>query len=174
MSYGYIYLIKDHWTHKVYVGKTTNKSEKGLKGYFGSGKIIQQVITKRGKIHLEKIILGWCKSEKQLNQAEKICIDFYKSNDRIYGYNILDGGQGGFIHTIPGNRKGCKPWCAGTKGIVKAWNKKEIDINKLISLRNQGYKVSALMKEFNCSYTTIERKLKECGLRRTFKTYRRN
>jgi len=164
MSYGYIYLIKDHFTKKVYVGKTTNQSLKGIKNYFGSGKIIRQVIQKRGSIHLEKIILGWCNSEKLLNKAEKECIKFFQSNNRLYGYNILEGGQGGFIHTIPGNRKGCSPWNKGAKNSQKAWNKKEIDFEKLKRLFESNINTEELAKEFNCSVVHITRCLKKLNL----------
>jgi hypothetical protein len=93
-SYGYIYLIIDHFTHKSYVGKSTKLSSHNIDNYLGSGKIISKIINKRIH-HLEKRILGYCKTIKELNYAEKVCIEFYCSNNRVYGYNLTDGGDGG-------------------------------------------------------------------------------
>jgi len=92
MSYGYIYLIIDHWNHNVYVGQKMGPPEKTL-WYYGSGKIISRVITKRKHL-LEKRILGCCNTKEELSEAEKICIEFFNSQNPIYGYNITAGGCG--------------------------------------------------------------------------------
>lgn len=91
MSYGYVYLIKDHFTHKVYVGQSKVLTK--INSYLGSGKLIKQIVLNRPQ-HLEKIILGFCESKKELDDAEKICIEFFQSNNERYGYNITYGGRG--------------------------------------------------------------------------------
>lgn len=91
MSYGYVYLIKDCFTKKVYVGQSCRL--KNQNSYFGSGKIILRIIKKR-KHHLEKRILGFCDSKEELDEAEKICIEFFDARNFIYGYNIGEGGLG--------------------------------------------------------------------------------
>jgi len=92
MSYGYIYLIRDHFTNKVYVGQKKGAPE-STQNYFGSGRIITNIIAQRKHL-LEKIILGYCESMDELNNAEKLCIEFFQSNNRIYGYNLTNGGEG--------------------------------------------------------------------------------
>lgn len=103
MSYGYIYLIKDHLHNRIYIGQKKGLAE-NTKDYFGSGKIILNIKTKR-PLHLEKRILGYCKTKEELDYAEKICIEFYQSNNRIYGYNITEGGSGGSFKGINKGRK---------------------------------------------------------------------
>lgn len=94
MSYGYIYLTKDLWTNKIYIGKHVCKTQKN---YYGSGIIIRQIIKKR-KHHLEKRILGYCDTKEELNEMEKICIEFYNSTNPLYGYNLSFGGEGHKLH----------------------------------------------------------------------------
>lgn len=94
---GYIYLIKDHLTNKVYIGKSHKLCQKYLEDYFGSGKIIKRIIKKR-KHHLEKIILGYCETKEELAIAEITCIEFYDAQNPLYGYNITAGGEG---HSAP-------------------------------------------------------------------------
>jgi len=91
--YGYIYVIKDHLNNKIYIGKRKGHIEKS-RNYFGGGKIIKKIIKKR-KYHLEKIILGVCTSKFKLNECEKYCIAFFNSNNKLYGYNLSSGGDGG-------------------------------------------------------------------------------
>lgn len=90
--FGYIYIIIDHWNNHVYIGQKKGMPEDS-KNYFGSGKIITYVIQKRQHL-LEKRILGYCETFKELNKSEKTCIEFYQSNNKLYGYNITNGGQG--------------------------------------------------------------------------------
>lgn len=100
MYYGYIYLILDQKYNKVYVGQKKGKIEKSL-NYFGSGKIIKDIIKKRGSYFLKKIVLGICYSKIELNICEIECIQFFNSTNKFYGYNILDGGSGilNYTHT---------------------------------------------------------------------------
>lgn len=89
--FGYIYSIIDHYNHKIYIGQSTNINE--VKNYFGSGIIIKR-ISKTRKHHLQKIILGYCETKEELDEAERICIEHFKSNDKLYGYNLSEGGEG--------------------------------------------------------------------------------
>lgn len=96
--YGYIYLIIDHLTKLKYVGQKKGKIYKSKK-YFGSGTIISNIQNSRGTIHLQKIILGVCYSQEELNEAETECIYFFrtygsdgKNYDMIYGYNLTKEG----------------------------------------------------------------------------------
>lgn len=82
--YGYIYLIKDHFTNKVYIGQSSRLNQKHINNYYGSGALIKLI----PKHHLQKIILGFCDTIDELDEAEKLCIEFYHSNNSIYGYNL--------------------------------------------------------------------------------------
>jgi len=99
-SFGYIYLILDHYTHKVYVGQKLGDPIKTTK-YFGSGKQIKEIIKTRHH-HLEKRIIGLCKNKKELDKAETECIYFYRAYgsdgqnyDEIYGYNLTPKAKSG-------------------------------------------------------------------------------
>ena len=87
---GYIYITKNVQNNKVYVGQSTRLDCKN--NYLGSGRIFKNAIKKYGKENFKKIILGFCESENELNDAEQICIEFFNSIDPIYGYNIRSGG----------------------------------------------------------------------------------
>lgn len=119
MKFGFIYIIIDHYKNKVYIGQKIG-NEIDHKNYYGSGSKIKPIIKKR-KHHLQKIILGYCNSQKELNKAEKICINHFHSNNPIYGYNLTEGGNtsSGYKHTneskekMSKNRKGYSAWNSG-------------------------------------------------------------
>ena len=90
--YGYIYIIWNQYENKCYVGQSTRFNEIN---YYGSGIIISRIINKYGTYFLNKIILGYCYSEEELNEAEEECIYFFRAygadgenHDHIYGYNL--------------------------------------------------------------------------------------
>jgi hypothetical protein len=91
-NYGYVYLTKDHLTNKIYIGQKKGVHN-NTKNYFGSGIIIRNIKKKRPQ-HLSKIVLGCCETPEELNEAEKICIEFFDAQNPIYGYNIAEGGMG--------------------------------------------------------------------------------
>jgi len=154
--YGYVYLIVDHWNNHVYVGQKKGLSEK-TEDYFGSGKIISYVIQKRKHL-LSKRILGYCETFNELNLAEKTCIEFYQSNDKKYGYNITDGGQGitglfGELNPAFGKKDHAHglvkygKQCKG-KTIESIYGKKKAEeIRKKISKANKNKKRSDQAKE---------------------------
>ena len=89
--YGYIYETYDTLKNKYYIGK--HHSEKYDENYFGSGKIICNIIRKRKETLTNKIIC-WCNSLEELNEKEKYYIQQYNSLSPN-GYNISLGGDGG-------------------------------------------------------------------------------
>lgn len=71
MSYGYVYIVKDHLTKKVYIGQHICN---GCENYYGSGTVITRVV-KKWKHHLEKRIIGYCDTkEKVLQRVEQIIV----------------------------------------------------------------------------------------------------
>lgn len=91
-NYGYVYIITNLQTKKVYIGQTTQIKNKN---YFCGGDIIKSSIKKHGKKFFNRRILGFCSTKEELDNCEKECISFLNSQDSRYGYNIQKGGEGG-------------------------------------------------------------------------------
>lgn len=96
-----IYKIKNLINSKVYIGLTKNIDDRIRthlicvrdKSYDKS--IIHRSIRKHGCENFEINILTTCSSLKEANQKEIELIDFFKSADREYGYNLTLGGKVG-------------------------------------------------------------------------------
>jgi len=138
--FGYIYLTTNLQTKRIYIGQSTVLHPYKIATYLGSGYRLKKSIHKRGRKFFTKRILGYCYSKQELNEAEKICIEFYQSNNKIYGYNVTPGGEGGGMigkkfseetlikkrKQVPWNKglKGSQtPWNKGLKGVLVPWNK---------------------------------------------------
>lgn len=166
--YGYIYLIHDSFTNKVYIGQKKGTPE-NTQNYFGSGKTIKQIIKKR-KHHLSKRILGCCKTKEELDDAEKICIEFYYSNVVQYGYNISDGpvcSFSGHIHSkkskqkislaISGDKNGFYGKKHSQKTITQIKQKLVIPFEIIKQqIENTGYKLLTTKNEYHGVNTRIK------------------
>jgi group I intron endonuclease len=103
----FIYLIVNHVTGKYYVGQHKgNNLRQYLQQKFGhakrneaSGSILYRSIRKHGRdaftIHA---LLSDVSTKAELDQKERDFIEFLRSRDPEYGYNICRGGEG---HTGP-------------------------------------------------------------------------
>lgn len=76
---------------KIYIGKDKHNNPK----YLGSGKRLDNSINKYGKENFEKVILEYCDSEKHMVEREKYWIKYFDSTNRLTGYNLTHGGEGG-------------------------------------------------------------------------------
>jgi len=108
-----IYKTTNLLNNKVYIGKDTINNPT----YYGSGLLIRAAIKKYGKENFKKEIIETCPATDILNEREKYWIDFFKSTDRIIGYNLTDGGTGGQTWNENNREKnlnklrdGCKKW----------------------------------------------------------------
>ena len=93
-----IYMHINKINGKVYIGQTSTKAQKrwGSKGINYSGKtIFAKAIKKYGWDSFEHKILLTDLTKEQANSMEKELIDFYKSTDRLFGYNQKEGGSNG-------------------------------------------------------------------------------
>ena len=102
-QFGCIYLLENVQNKYKYIGQTVNFNAR-MKQHFNNKNpktYIDYSIKKYGQYNFKIKILGFCDSRKELNIAEKECIEFYQSNNRLYGYNITSGGEGisGYLHT---------------------------------------------------------------------------
>lgn len=96
--YGHIYIITNIQNNKIYVGQTINLKRR-ISSHFtgkGSGSYIDNIIRKYNK-YITWGILGTCNSKQELDEAEKECIAFFESKNKLYGYNLTDGGATGTI-----------------------------------------------------------------------------
>ena len=84
-----IYLTKNKLNDLIYIGQSKYLDN----NYFGSGVLIKKAIKKYGKNNFEKEVLEFC-SKEELDKIEKKYI--FEMNSIQNGYNILEGGQGGF------------------------------------------------------------------------------
>lgn len=90
MSLGYIYITFCP-NNKIYIGQH-QKSTYDNK-YYGSGKILKNIINKYGKNKLKNIVLEWCNTIEQLNTREIWWINYFKKTS-FNCINIDKGGKG--------------------------------------------------------------------------------
>lgn len=101
--YGSIYKVTNLHNHKVYIGLTKDYNKRHsahIKDCFNPTSsryhfTLYKAIRKYGLHNFYWEILGHCRTRKELNQAEIICIEHFQSNNKIYGYNNTSGGDGG-------------------------------------------------------------------------------
>ena len=91
--YGFIYITTNLINGKRYLGqKGFNK--KDWKNYLGSGYLFKKALEKHGKDNFLRVIIQFCFSEEELNNAEyelSVFFDVVNSND---WYNLVLGGGG--------------------------------------------------------------------------------
>lgn len=89
---GFIYKTTNLVNGKFYVGKCMNDPREK---YLGSGKLLKQAIEKYGAENFRREILQYC-AQEDLDDMERIWIE--KLDARRLGYNIQEGGTGGWAH----------------------------------------------------------------------------
>jgi group I intron endonuclease len=111
MSYGYIYKTTNLLNGKIYVGQRKITADKrcGINTYLGSGLAIQKAIKKYGRENFSKENIEFCETKELLNEREIYWIKTLGAHRTKSGYNISEGGTGGFMnHLPPDHRQRCK------------------------------------------------------------------
>lgn len=95
-----IYCIENKIDNKKYIGKSTvkikyriNNHVKKLNNNNHENKHLQRAWNKYGEENFYFWVVIVCKKE-DLSKQEKFFINKYKSNDKNFGYNLTDGGEG--------------------------------------------------------------------------------
>jgi group I intron endonuclease len=91
----YIYKITNKLNNKIYIGKSTDGRKHKKLSYYGSGLLIGRAIEKYGIGNFTKEIIDECSNNDELCDRETYWILHYNSTDRLVGYNITAGGDGG-------------------------------------------------------------------------------
>ena len=132
---GIIYKITNIINNKVYIGQTVNnlKTRWYKHCHFNGCRMLHNAILKYGENNFTQEIIEHCPIN-ELNKREIYWISFYKSNDKQFGYNILQGGN------------------LGRKGFSKL--KKE-EIDKIIELDKKGVSHIKIGEMFNINRKTV-------------------
>ena len=140
MKFGKIYLITNDINSKVYVGQTIQTLNKRFNGHCCYSKsdrsvnmYIKRAIHKYGRDKFHIKLLEECPIEK-LDEREIYWISFYKSNEKQFGYNILQGGN------------------LGRKGFSKLTKE---EVNKIIELDKNRISHIEIGKMFNIDRKSV-------------------
>lgn len=99
---GYIYKTTNLANGKIYVGMHRVSDEMFDAKYIGSGKILKQAVDKYGKENFSCELLEWCETEQQLADQETFWINHLDAKNHDIGYNLKDGGIGGWNIDVAG------------------------------------------------------------------------
>ena len=90
--YGYIYLVTNKVSGKIYVGQ--HKAEKFESWYLGSGIHITNALKKYGRDKFSVELIDTAASKEELNEKEIYWIRELDSRNPNVGYNLAKGGAG--------------------------------------------------------------------------------
>lgn len=87
---------------KIYIGKTIHDLEYRKRSHFedasaNRGYYFHRALCKYGVENFDWQVIDEAATEQELNEKEKYWIQFYKSFDPQFGYNLTMGGDGGLV-----------------------------------------------------------------------------
>ena len=182
------FIVYAHITpnNKVYIGITSNKPYKRWKhgqGYIGCT-LFYNAIKKYGWDKIKHIILMEGLNKEIAIECEKALIKKYRSNERKYGYNLTEGGEGnwGLVMSeearkkLSEKKKGKPVSKAACEAISRSYHERYTDeerkeiMNKVRSYRKKGRtlseetkrKISESLKgkKYNRVYTPLSEETK--------------
>lgn len=99
---GYIYKTTNNVNGKIYVGMHRVKDGVFDTQYIGSGKRLKYAISKYGRENFSCEVLEWCSTDEELSEKEMFWINALNSMDNEIGYNMNEGGIGGWKIDVAG------------------------------------------------------------------------
>jgi group I intron endonuclease len=124
---GIIYEALNLTNHKRYICQTIRTLDERIEAHYYDAKrphrkhfVFYRAIRKYGPDNFRWRVIGNCKTKRQLDEAERACIDLYCTNNKLYGYNNTPGGTGGAI------RKGMKASKVTKKKMSESAKKRKI------------------------------------------------
>lgn len=134
---------------KIYVGKTKTNIEQraGSNGCrYGDNTLVGRAIRKYGWINVKKEILLDNLSESEANKKEREIIRELDANNRLRGYNLTRGGDGGtVVHKTLS--KETREKIGRANSIALKGRKLPDDVRAKLSKANMGHKVSEETRE---------------------------
>lgn len=137
---GFIYITINRVNGRSYIGK--KHFNHGWENYLGSGKILQQAINKEGEDNFYKVIIGFAKTEEELDDMEKEIIAINNATKNKDFYNISDGGKGGNVfsgYTEEEFRAYCKSRCGENNPYYGRHHSDEVKKKMMKKRKNRIY-----------------------------------
>lgn len=106
-----VYAARCFSNAKVYVGITTNFRTRKVKHKADSdkdsGHLFHRAIRKYGWDDFEWCVIETSPTRAAANEIERYWINYFKSNNRAFGYNMTEGGEGakGRVHSEESKRR---------------------------------------------------------------------
>ena len=104
-----VYMLINKINNKKYVGQTVQPLKERIRRHESvkGCPMIYRAIKKYGLKNFDVEVLCECESREKLNDMEKYFIKYYKTTNKLIGYNLADGGEGmsGFRHTVESKQK---------------------------------------------------------------------
>lgn len=100
-----IYKITNKINGKIYIGQTVKSIETRMNEHFLNADLnkkfyLSKAIRKFGKESFAIESIDYAYTKKDINEKEMYWIKYYKSNNRLYGYNMTNGGEGGNTYLL--------------------------------------------------------------------------
>lgn len=147
----WIYCFENKINGKKYIGKTNN-IETRFRSHLNKakrnvGNYLHNAIRKYGIDNFWFGAIGFCFTEEAALEQEKFLIQFNRSNDREFGYNQTEGGEGssGYKHTPEARLKLSKLAHLKTGELNSFYNKSHKEEVRLLS-RGENNKQAKLTK----------------------------
>lgn len=178
--YGIIYKITNTINDKVYIGQTTNTFNRRYRAgkwwkYTTNRHLISSVNMYGHEVFEVDKEFDIAMTKEELDLKEKLWIEYYQSNNRLYGYNIEDGGANGKLNEEARKRmkeialknaeakRGVPRSEKDKKAIQDAFNEKFLkehpkeEADKVQELFNKGFSKLEIEREYGISVHIINK-----------------
>jgi group I intron endonuclease len=159
-----IYKVINTVNNKIYIGQTTRtlkyrKTQHEQLAKKGKGNYFHKALIKYG---LENFIwneIDTTADRIDLDSKEQYWIEYYHSNQKSIGYNLSSGGRNAIFNAEARNNMSKAQKGKLAKNKHPLW-RNDLDENKIVELRQQGYSMDKIASILKCSRRAIENRLK--------------